>query len=342
MLGVDDGAGSGFPAIIDAYFEMQELEFRNPKYSVVIKHKHIILGTSMSESSNQGKRFSHIYISQDAPLKDSKKARFRLAKHLESSCPKASYDPGSRYKTPERFRPAVNAIEHELGIPFASKASNGVSYEYWEWFFNKVTVVEMLDTITVVGNTLHSEYEKYDRKGAFLEKTRRIFQEENLAYTIDEAGGIHPLVDAAFSADYSSAVSGLSGERYAATLEAVSNIDSALLQDTPDYRGAIRAIFAANENLFKLMYSVPRLDARTAGDKIGKALQGIYDGHPTQQSASAKLLESYKDWINGAHFYRHEEGAEEPSQPSEQLAILMISQGLSFVRWLAGLDRLSS
>lgn len=293
----------------------------------------------MSDSSNQGKRFSHIYIGQDAPLKDSKKARFRLAKHLEASCPKAGYQSGSRYKSPERFRPAKNAIEHELGIPFASKSTSGSRHDRWDWYFNRVTVVEMLDTITVVGNTLHSEYEKYDRKGAFLEKARRIFQEENLAYTIDDAGGVHPLVDATFSADYSSAVAGLSGERYAATLEAVSNIDTALLQDVPDFRGAIRAAFAANENLFKLMYSVPRLDSRTAGEKIGKSLQSIYDGHPTQQSASAKLLEAYKDWINAAHFYRHEEGVEEPSQPSEDLAILMVSQGLSFVRWLAGIDR---
>ena len=78
-----------------------------------------------------------------------------------------------------------------------------------------------------------------------------------------------------------------------------------------------------------------------AGDKIGKSLQSINGGHPTQQSANAKLLESYKHWINAAHFYRHEEGGEEPSQPSEDLAILMVSQGLSFVRWLAGIDRLS-
>lgn len=295
----------------------------------------------MSDSSNQGKRFSHIYIGQDAPLKDSKKARFRLAKHLEDSCPKAVYKPDSNYKTPERFRPAVNAIEHEIGIPFASQSTSGTRYERWDWYLKRVTVVEILDTITVVGNTLHSEYEKYDRKGAFLEKARRIFQEENLAYTIDDSGGVHPLVDAAFSANYSSAVAGLSGERYAATLEAVSNIDAALLQDIPDFRGAIRAAFAANENLFKLMYSVPRLDARSAGDKIGKSTQSLYEGYPTQQSASAKLLESYKDWINAAHFYRHEEGVEEPNQPSEELAILVVSQGLSFVRWLAGIDRLS-
>lgn len=296
----------------------------------------------MTDSSSQGKRFSHIYIGQEAPLKDSKKARFRLAKHLEDSCPEAEYQPRSSYKTPERFRPAVDAIEHELGIPFATQSTSGIRYERWDWYFNRVTVVEMLDTITIVGNTLHSEYEKFNRKRAFLEKARRIFQEENLAYTIDDSGGVHPLVDAAFSADYSSAVAGLAGERYAATLEAVSKIDTALLQDVADFRGAIRAAFAANENLFKLMYSVPRLDSRTAGEKIGKSLQSIYDGHPTQQSASAKLLEAYKHWINAAHFYRHEEGVEKPSQPSEDLAILMVSQGISFVRWMAGIDQKTS
>ncbi|MEO1463722.1 MAG: hypothetical protein AAFU82_15700 [Pseudomonadota bacterium] len=293
----------------------------------------------MSQVEAKGARFSHLYISQDAPLRDSEKARFRLAKLCEASCPKSKPD---RYgSTTEHFRPAVKAIESEIGISFASRSTSGSYHERWDWFFNRVTVVELLDTITIVGNTLHSNMEKYDRRGAFLETARRIFKEENLGYTIDEEGGVHPLVDSAFTATHSAAIAALSGERHKATLDAVAKVDVCLLQDPPDYREAIRASFAANENLFKLMYSVPRLDARSAGDKIGTSLQSLYDGHPTQQSANAKLLESYKDWINAAHFYRHEEGVEEPSQPSEDLAILMVSQGLSFVRWLAGIDRLS-
>ncbi|WP_291733746.1 hypothetical protein [Leisingera sp. F5] len=81
------------------------------------------------------------------------------------------------------------------------------------------------------------------------------------------------------------------------------------------------------------------MDARTAGDKIGKDQQALYAAHPTLQSVSAKTLEGFKDWINAAHFYRHEQGVEEPNQPAEEVAVLLISQGLSYTRWLAQLDR---
>jgi len=41
----------------------------------------------------------------------------------------------------------------------------------------------------------------------------------------------------------------------------------------------------------------------------------------------------------GQRFYRHEEGSEERNQPAEELAIVLVAEGLSFVRWLAAMDR---
>ena len=197
----------------------------------------------------------------------------------------------------------------------------------------------MLDTITVVAASLHSEYSKDDRRGRFLAEARRILKEENLAYEIDEIGGVHPLVDATFSAAMDSAISGMDNPRYAASAECVNRIDGYLLQDPQDFIGAIRAVFGACENTFKLMYGVPRLDAKTAGERIGGDQQRFYTEHPTLQAASAKTLEAFKQWVNAAHFYRHEQGVEEPNQPAPEVAILLVSQGLSFVRWLTALDQ---
>jgi len=44
------------------------------------------------------------------------------------------------------------------------------------------------------------------------------------------------------------------------------------------------------------------------------------------------------DWIEAAHFYRHEPGMEEPAQPPLELAIELVSVGAAFIRRLAGLD----
>ena len=284
-----------------------------------------------------GKRFTQVYMIRGEPKKDSKKARFRLAKLSERSCPPERKS-GS-FRTLDYNKRAQDNIENDLGIRFATASTSGHFFRNWEWFFNRISVTEMLDSITVIARSIHNEYEKFDRRAGFLQEAQRIFREENLAYEIDEAGGIHPLIDTVFSAAIDSAIVGLDDPRYTASLECVSRIDHFLLKDPQDYIGAIRSVFGACENTFKLMYQVPRLDSKSAGENISRDQQSLYEGHPSMQGAGAKVLESFKDWINAAHFYRHEQGVEEPSQPAPELGILLVSQGLSFVRWLAALDK---
>lgn len=288
--------------------------------------------------TEKGKRFSHLYVSNGLPLKDSKKARFRIYKLVIIEFPTAIQ---SRHgSSADHSAMAQRKIEEELGVKFGTRSASGQLVKSWEWYFNRISVSEFLDTITVLTQHLDGWYNRDSEK--FLVGTRRIFKEENLAYEIDELGGLHPLVDSAFAANKQSAIAGLDGARYAATAGSVEQIDACLLQNPADYKGALRASFGANENLFKLMYNVPRLDARAAGDKISKDQQAFYNGHPVLQSVSAKMLESFKDWINAMHFYRHEEGVEDPNQPAEEVAILLISQGLSYTRWLAQLDKKKS
>ena len=90
------------------------------------------------------------------------------------------------------------------------------------------------------------------------------------------------------------------------------------------------------------MYGGSRLDAKSAAAKLAAAQQRLYEGHPTMLASSAKLLNGFKEWIDAAHFYRHEEGRTEPGQPEGELALLLISEGLSYVRWLAAIDQKSS
>lgn len=282
----------------------------------------------------QAKRFSHLYVSRDTPLKDSKKARYRIAKLLEKEFTQLSSKQRRSHHT-DHAAQAQNLLESEIGRQFRSNIG-GRMYPSWTAYTQKLEAVDFLDAITVVASYLREW--KPDREAIFASEANRIFNEVNMAYKVDSKGGIHPLVDGAFSAAIQSAIAALSGERYTATAELVDAIDKKLLQDPVDYIGAIRAIFGANENLFKLMFDVPRLDARTAGDKIGPKQQAQYDGHPTLQRASAKALEGFKDWIDAAHHYRHEQGVESPSQPNQEIGILLVSQGLGFVRWLAQLD----
>ncbi len=284
----------------------------------------------------KGQRFTQVYVNKGAPLKDSEKARFRLSKLANAHCPEPRWERNRR--TFDHAKYAQERIENELGMKFATRSASGMLVSDWEMYFSRITVLELLDTITVLATYLREAYNRDE--SVFVSGAQRIFREENLAFEIDDQGGVHPLIDGAFSSERLSSIAALRDERYSATVKSVEAVDFHLLQEPVDYIGAIRSAFAANENLFKLMYNVPRLDARTAGEKLGRDLQSLYSDHPTSQSAAAKSLGSFKEWINASHFYRHEQGVEVHNQPTEEAAVLLVSQGLSFVRWLAQLDRI--
>src|ERR1700757_1696046 len=50
-----------------------------------------------------------------------------------------------------------------------------------------------------------------------------------------------------------------------------------------------------------------------------------------------KMLSSLKDWVDAAHFYRHEPGTEDVAQPPLPLALYLVSTGASHLRWLGEL-----
>ncbi len=225
-------------------------------------------------------------------------------------------------------------LEEEIGTQFRTTV-NGRIQSSWVHFLRKIPPTKVLDTITVA----YRGMVEASRQGDFIEQANRILREENIAYEIDVEGGVHPVIDRAYAAQKQAAILGMSEPRYALSLARINEVDGALMASPPNYVQAIRSVFGANENLFKLMFDAHRLDQRSANDKIGRLLQANYASHPSMQRSSAQILRSFGGWIDAAHHYRHEEGAEEPSQPAQELAIVLISQGLSFVRWLVAIDK---
>lgn len=285
-----------------------------------------------------GQRFSLTYLSQSDPVNDSDTMRYRLAKLLG----KDKYQPRKRKKTYGRgiseYVPDPSIIhalvEEEIGVQFTT-AANGRIYASWELFLRKIPAHKVLDTITVTYKGMVDG----GRQDDFIGQANRIFREENIAYEVDEEGGVHPVIDSVYAATKQSAILGMSEPRYALSLARVDEVDAALMASPPNYIQAIRSVFGANENLFKLMFDAHRLDQRGAQDNIGRLLQANYANHPTMQRSSAQILKSFGGWIDAAHHYRHEEGAEELSQPADELAIVLISEGMSFVRWLVAIDK---
>jgi hypothetical protein len=68
-------------------------------------------------------------------------------------------------------------------------------------------------------------------------------------------------------------------------------------------------------------------------------VQKLYGEDAVALRAANKQVAAFKDWVDASHNYRHEAGSEEPVQPPLDLAVLAISNGTAFLRWLIALDQ---
>lgn len=232
-------------------------------------------------------------------------------------------------------------LAKKLGIPVPA---NYRFPTYWPSILAKMELRDFLDSLTVLyqalGNGFNPERTRVMR-GRFLRDAREVFEEEQIAYRIDDEGGVHLKVDAAFEGERVSLISGLGSARYN---NVRSNLDAtfhALDETPPDYKRAVRAIFSAAEGLFKLSFQKPlQMNTAEIQTRLKPAIDRIYADNTYALRSSQKQVESLRDWVDGVHFYRHEPGSEEPSPPPPETAILIVSQGMAFIRWLASIDQI--
>ncbi|MBO9589443.1 hypothetical protein [Devosia sp.] len=277
----------------------------------------------MTDSTTSGRRFSHLYLAGGDPRSDSSRMRRRLS----VACPlTAGLD---------------DHLEAELGVYAGHRQLSSRTRAYLgvaQKFFVEGQLRDVLDAVTLIYHFTKSRDPENARE--WREDARRIFAEENVSYSVDEEGGVHYAVDSAFEAVKAGALSSLRGPRYANAAAMFEQGMRALDSTPPDGKGAIRAVFASAEGLFRVMFpSAARLGAAEAEQHIGPELTKLYDGDPTARRAASKLLASFKSWVDGAHFYRHEQGQEEVSQPPLGLAVLLLQEGSGYIRWLAQIDQ---
>ena len=85
---------------------------------------------------------------------------------------------------------------------------------------------------------------------------------------------------------------------------------------------------------------VTRLGAAEIERHFKPVLQKVLTG--AARDAAGLMASSLADWVNAAHQYRHAQGVETTEPMPLDLAILMVSTGAGFLRWLADLDDQSS
>jgi hypothetical protein len=260
------------------------------------------------------------HISSPNPLPDSERARFRLARLFESITGGGSFSQGElRY-----------FLETELGV--------NVDISSPARLFKNVHIAELLDYITLVHRFCAKRWPQ--QAARWQAEAQRIFSEERLAYEIDGDCIVHPAVDPEFQRNRQATIAALQLPRYANSLASFQRVSDQLALQPPNGKEAWRAVFAAVEGLFRLMFSrAPQLNAGAVDTHLEKLLQQIHASDPVALRAAMKQAASFKNWVDSSHNYRHEPGSEEPVQPPIDLAVLAISNGAGFLRWLITLDQ---
>jgi hypothetical protein len=246
----------------------------------------------------RGARFSYVYLDRGEPTQDSVRMRRRIGSQIYEFKPLAEH--------------LAAEVRREIGIKVPYPVS-------WPDFLQGVQLRDVLDLITVAFRVLQAR--NYGRSADhWLGVTQRIFQEENVHYRLDDQGGVHFHFDEEFSRNLAAAIAVLQGGRYQNALHAFEGAMAALAKVPPDGKAAIRGGFSAAESVFRLVLpNAPRLGAAEL-DGLTPLIQRIYAQDDTARRSSAKMLSSFKDWVDAAHFYRHEEGVEEVAQPPLGLA----------------------
>jgi hypothetical protein len=160
--------------------------------------------------------------------------------------------------------------------------------------------------------------------------------EENLAYEIDDVGGVHPRIDSEFQRNVASVVAGLEAEHYRSVRDLLERASGNLSTNPPNYRQAWRATLSAMEAVFALMFPQARFTNEEIERHLKPLVERTYQGDPTSQKAALRMLTCLQEWVEASRSFRHYPGAPDCSQPPPDVAVLSISCGASLVRWLAG------
>lgn len=222
-------------------------------------------------------------------------------------------------------------LEFELGVEVPR---GGISH-LWDRFFESCSLHDLLDTITIIAS--HKDVAQSSRQGQWVRGVSKIFEEEHVHYRLDTRGGVHFAIDGEFAFNQACALKALESPRYRAARSHFEAGQQALDASPPRTRDAIRQTFECVETIFKLMFSdVSQLGASEVMKKLRPIIDRNFKG--SEKDTASQLLEGFKSWINSAHPYRHGQGVEVPDNASLDTAVLSVSLGATYARWLLSLE----
>lgn len=266
--------------------------------------------------------FSRTYLRQPATQRDSVRLRNRLA--------------AKAWELERTSRNAAIAFVRIIHAETGARVPEGAGGYDIGRFFRETEFRDVLDGVTCMVTAME---EQGANARMWVEFCKRAFDEEAMAYSVDDHGGCHYRVDVAFHETAASVVASLSVAPFVAAGAALDNAVKELTRAEPQGKHAIRDAFEGLETLFKVVTGTNHdLTVANIGNDLMPIVSRKYDAaDPIAQGAAEQSIASLKDWTNACHRYRHGHQVEEPVEPPLELAVLLVSNGLGFARWIADL-----
>jgi hypothetical protein len=266
---------------------------------------------------DDGKRFTLNYLERSTPTRDSSRFRNRLSAYYWEYL-HAMYD-----------NQIIKIISQETGaeIPFVVS-----SFSIPEFFKIRETR-DVLDSITLIYQVLEKNHNLSGSR-KWIDFVTRVFKEENLGYRLDPKGGVHYFIDEEFERNRFSTLSILDDPKYLSVRAAYEDAYHYMDNDPPNTKAAVRSMFESVEILVKQMVKTDKLDKNVVEKALKEKCLRVYKDNETASRAASKLFDSFGEWVDGLHFYRHGQKSEEPVAPPDDITIYVLSSGSAFLRWL--------
>ncbi len=282
-----------------------------------------------------GQRFSLTYLERGLPSNDSPRVRRRLTEKLSALI-------GERKEESAFGEVVVSETGAEIGRDAYAH------YRVVMWVPN-APLRDLLDVVTLFYRWLSDKrraeefvMKRFGRAPLathnpqdWLEFFARFFKEENVGYRVDEKCGVHFHVDAEFEHSRIATLAVLEhpllGNARSSFEDAFRHLDS----DPRDTKAAVRSMFEAAEVITKqLCPEAQNLNRRLVEGKLKERLHESRRGDATENKVFDLMFDGFGDWVDALHNYRHGQKADEPVTPGEELTVLALSTGASYVRLL--------
>lgn len=170
----------------------------------------------------------------------------------------------------------------------------------------------------------------------FIQTISRIFEEENLDYSIDDRGGVSYRVDAEFVRNSESALDALSAPGLIGAATEFEKALKDLRAFPPETKNAIKSAFDSLEYTVKRLYGVDKLNRNVVIQRVrADAVASAGDHDSIREFYEKKFVMQFGNWVNDLHDFRHAQLTQaEIREPPFALAVAIVAQTAIYLRWL--------